>query len=276
MWKRLYRVVVTESWAAMEAPVRAPGQAGTGRRSPTFKAAVALLVGALMLTGLNFIVLGGAWQQAFQDAAWDLALGLPDGTAKDILLSFAPLYRHAAWTLGCVTFYFLLPALVVKGVFRERLRDHGLAWRGFVAHLPVYLLLLAPVLGCVVVASFSPAFQETYPFYRNPRGWGDLLAWESLYVLQFFSLEFFFRGFWLQSTKERLGALAVPAMVGPYVMIHFTKPAPEAIGALVAGTVLGVLALRTGTIWGGVFVHASVAVSMDLASLFQRGLLPFQ
>lgn len=276
MLERLYRTVVTDSLAEMDAFVVPPGTRGTGRRSPTFKALTALLAAALLLWGLNFVVLGGAWQSAFSDGMWDLAKSLPEGGAKEALLSLAPLYRHLAWTVGCLTFYFLVPALVVKGVFRERLRDHGLTGRGFLGHLPLYLLLLAPVLGCVAVAATSPAFQETYPFYRNPRGWADLLAWESMYVSQFFALEFFFRGFLLQSTKERLGVLAVPAMVGPYVMIHFTKPAPEALGALVAGTVLGVLALRTGTIWGGVFVHAAVAVSMDVTSLFQRGVLPFQ
>jgi hypothetical protein len=63
-------------------------------------------------------------------------------------------------------------------------------------------------------------------------------------------------------------------MVVPYMMIHFQKPAAEAFGAVIAGSVLGVLSLRTLTIWGGIFIHCAVAVSMDVMSLLQRGWSP--
>ena len=91
----------------------------------------------------------------------------------------------------------------------------------------------------------------------------------------FFALEFFFRGFMVHGLKYRMGIGAVVAMVIPYCMIHFSKPLPEALAAIVAGTVLGVLALRTRTIWGGVAIHCAVAVSMDWASLIQRGAIPW-
>ena len=271
MLRRLYQVVVLDSVSGMERCMQAPEGA---RRSPRFKAMTALGATAILLTLLNFVALSSEWQADLADRAWEFAIGLSDGPLKDALLAASPLFRHAAWTLGCISCYFLVPALIVVAVFREPLSEYGLTGRGFVRHLPIYLLLLAPVLVAVVIASGTEAFQETYPFYRNPHGWGDLLGWEALYASQFFALEFFFRGFLLHSLKGRLGVLAVPAMVVPYVMIHFTKPMPEAFGAVIAGTVLGVLALRTGTIWGGVFVHAAVAISMDVAALLQRGGLP--
>jgi membrane protease YdiL (CAAX protease family) len=271
MFRRLYTVVVLDSIVAMERCMEAPTAGG---RSPLFKAMTALGATSILLTLLNFVVLSGQLQADLADRAWEFANGLSDGALKDALLAASPLYRHAAWTLGCVTCYFLVPAFIVVAVFREPLSAYGLNGRGFVRHLPIYLLLLAPVLVAVVIVSGDEAFQGTYPFYRNPKGWIDMLGWELLYATQFFALEFFFRGFLLHATKQRLGVLAVPAMVIPYVMIHFTKPMPEAFGAVVAGTVLGVLALRTGTIWGGVFVHAAVAISMDVASLLQRGGLP--
>jgi membrane protease YdiL (CAAX protease family) len=37
----------------------------------------------------------------------------------------------------------------------------------------------------------------------------------------------------------------------------------------VAGIVLGTVALRTGSIWGGVLVHCAVAWSMDLLALYR-------
>ena len=99
----------------------------------------------------------------------------------------------------------------------------------------------------------------------------DFLLWEAFYVLQFFALEFFFRGFLLQGLKRYVGAYAVFFMAVPYCMIHFGKPMPETLGAIIAGVALGTLALRTGSIWSGVLIHASVAVSMDVLSMWQNG-----
>ncbi len=71
-----------------------------------------------------------------------------------------------------------------------------------------------------------------------------------------------------------MGSHAIWAMMVPYCMIHFGKPWPETVAAIVAGLALGTLALRYRSIWAGFLVHVSVAVSMDVASLIQRGELP--
>lgn len=59
-------------------------------------------------------------------------------------------------------------------------------------------------------------------------------------------------------------------MMVPYVVIHFSKPLFETIGAIVAGVVLGHLSLRTRSVAGGAFLHWAVAVAMDVAALAQR------
>ena len=97
--------------------------------------------------------------------------------------------------------------------------------------------------------------------------------WEIIYVGQFLSLEIFFRGFWLRGART-LGVGAIFSMLVPYVMIHFPKPYLEACGAIVAGTVLGSLSMRTGSIWAGFLVHSTVAILMDLLALDRRDRLP--
>jgi hypothetical protein len=52
-------------------------------------------------------------------------------------------------------------------------------------------------------------------------------------------------------------------MVVPYCMIHYGKPMAETCGAIFAGLVLGTIAMRTRSIWGGVAIHVCVALSMD-------------
>jgi hypothetical protein len=66
----------------------------------------------------------------------------------------------------------------------------------------------------------------------------------------------------------------VMAMVVPYCMIHFGKPWAECLAAILAGTVLGTLSLKTRSIWSGFLIHVTVAISMDLAALLQTRGLP--
>jgi membrane protease YdiL (CAAX protease family) len=53
-------------------------------------------------------------------------------------------------------------------------------------------------------------------------------------------------------------------------MIHFRKPLFETIGAVIAGSALGVLSLRTRSILGGFLIHVAVAISMDVAAILMR------
>ena len=51
------------------------------------------------------------------------------------------------------------------------------------------------------------------------------------------------------------GAGAIWSMVVPYCMIHYGKPYLEACAAIIAGVVLGSLAMRTRSIYAGFLVH---------------------
>ena len=52
-------------------------------------------------------------------------------------------------------------------------------------------------------------------------------------------------------------------------MVHFYKPMPEALGAIGAGLILGLLAWRSGTILFGWLLHYGVALTMDRLALQQ-------
>jgi membrane protease YdiL (CAAX protease family) len=172
------------------------------------------------------------------------------------------------WTGWRVGGYLVLPALVVLCMPGERLRDYYISLQGFISHLWIYLLMFALILPAVIVASTTSSFQHTYPFYKLAnRSAFDLWTWEAMYAAQFLSLEFFFRGFMLQGLRQAFGANAVFVMIVPYCMIHYGKPLPETIGAIGAGLILGTLAMRTRSIWGGVLIHMGVAITMDVLAL---------
>lgn len=73
--------------------------------------------------------------------------------------------------------------------------------------------------------------------------------------------------------KPRLGVSAVFVMVLPYCMIHFEKPLLESLAAIVAGVALGALSYRYRSIWLGIALHCSVALTMDVMALWRKGLL---
>jgi len=178
------------------------------------------------------------------------------------------------WVAACVGGYFVLPALYLKACGRDLL-DFGLRTHGLTAHLGIYAVLCGVVLVGVAGVSYLPDFQRIYPFYDfADRSWLDLLLWELAYAVQFFALEFFFRAFLLEGLRRTMGAGAVLVMLMPYCMLHFPKTGVESAASIIAGLVLGVMAMRWRSIWGGVLIHTTVAVSMDLASLLQQGRLP--
>jgi len=264
--RRSWRQWVTDPLAWVDRHAALP----PGRLSPTARATVVWITGALVLTFMSYGVLSAPTQHAIARGIIDLA-GWIDADLGASLEPFHPLLRIIVWSLGAFTLYFALPALVIRTVLGHRLVDYGLRFRGVGRHLWVYLLLFVPVFLMVLAVASAPDFQAKYPFYREPRGWEDMLIWEAFYALQFFSLEFFFRGFMLHGVKDLLGRHAIFAMVLPYAMIHFSKPFYESLGAIGAGCVLGLLSLRSGSVVGGFLIHVGVALSMDIAALLHRG-----
>jgi hypothetical protein len=189
--------------------------------------------------------------------------------------TYADLSWRVYWGLSRYLFY-LLPLAVWPIVFKESPLDLGLRLRGFREHAWIYLLCLVIVIPTMVVVSRTPDFSHYYPMYQGAgRSWIDFWIWEVVYIGQFLALEIFFRGFWLRGART-LGVGAIFGMVAPYVMIHFPKPYLEACGAIVAGTVLGSLSMKTGSIWAGFLIHSTVAILMDLLALEQSGRLPIR
>ncbi len=238
---------------------------------------VILLSTAVLLTGSKYF--GSINTQTLAGLAWALdACGVEEARSVLSKRFFDPtnprshLWRLHYWVAAHTVMYFVIPALLVKGLFRERLSDYGLKATGWYRRLWIYLAAFAVVLPCVWMVRGMAAFQRTYPFYKNAHAsLFDFLAWELGYALQFFALEFFFRGFMIHGLKRTFGAYAILVMTIPYCMIHFEKPLPETLGAIIAGVFLGGLSLWTRSIWLGVLIHVSVAVSMDLAAMHYRG-----
>lgn len=129
------------------------------------------------------------------------------------------------------------------------------------------------MLNLVWIVSYTDSFQNTYPFYRidyNHASIKHLFIWEGFYFLQFDGLEFFFRGYMVHALKKQFSLYSIFIMMIPYCMIHFGKPLPETVGAIFAGIILGILSMKSNSIWLGVLLHFSVAIAMDCFSLMHN------
>lgn len=183
--------------------------------------------------------------------------------------------HHLAWWVGTMLFvYLLVPILLIKFLFKEQIGDYGLKLKGAFKDWGLYAVMLIVMIPLVYYFSSTSSFQSRYPFYNPAKGeslWPNFWIWEMMYFAQFIGLEFFFRGFMTLGLRKRFGFYSIFIMTVPYCMIHFGKPMPETIGAIGAGLVLGTLSMKSRSIFMGVLIHYSVAITMDLCALWRKG-----
>ncbi len=139
----------------------------------------------------------------------------------------------------------------------------------------IMLLIMTPL---IFWASFQPDFQKVYPILKpwkllNPFGLSDiqqLAIHEVFYGLSFLTVETLFRGALVIGMVKLVGKDAILPMVAMYAFLHFGKPLGETIGSVFGGYILGVIALRSKHIFGGVLIHIGVAYLMEATALWQH------
>ncbi len=254
-----------------EAAIYRQQNAATGK--PDLRPAACLAITAVVLTMQEYY--GG--RQLYDQLIRPWLVELEQGGSRWVKLAkYDEYYGYLWWVTTRVVGYVLIPLPLWKLLFpKDSLLDMGFRLRGFFRHLWIYGLCLAVVLPAMLLVATQPDFGTYYPFYKHSsRSWFDFLAWELIYFIQFLALETFFRGWIVGALRKSLGSAAIFAMAVPYCMIHYGKPYLEAHGAIVAGVVLGSLAMRTRSIYSGFLVHITVAFLMDLLALWRRDALP--
>ncbi len=248
------------------------------------RAALAILVAVpVMLTFLDYY--GMPWHYPDHGVRrpmhrhWQMRRMKPplyEEFVQDLDVPGSPRIKHYMWWgICCLLFLVFLPMLVGWFFGRQSPRDLGLKVKGTGRDAWTYFLLFIMFFPIIYAISRTPEFQATYPFFKPTDGKldTDFFIFEVIYCLQFFAVEFFFRGFIVLGLKKALGWGSVLVSLAPYCMIHYYKPMPEAMGAIGAGLVLGALSWRTGTIVYGWALHYAVALSMDLLALKHLGLI---
>jgi membrane protease YdiL (CAAX protease family) len=261
------------TWRTLDAEARADQAIRAQTNEFDFRPAVCLTLVAMILTIQEYY--GG--RTLYEGVIRPELAALHDaGHTWLRAKKYDQLYSYVWWSAARVLGYVVVPVLVWKLCFpKDRILDFGLHVKGFLTHLWIYVGLLAIIIPVMLIVAQQPDFGSYYPFYKlSSRSWFDFLAWEAAYYLQFFALEFFFRGWMVGALRRNMGASAIFVMCVPYCMIHYGKPYLEAHGAIVAGVVLGSLSMKTRSIYAGFLLHVTVAAAMDFLSLWKRDALP--
>jgi len=272
----LWQKVFVEPWRKSGEESRAHLASPAGER-PDWQVVWVLITAAVCLTLLEYVGKAPHYERA---ASVLESLGFAEQAEQFLSAADDPRQREIVrltwWGVSCVICYLVLPVLVIRLVFKQRAADYGLRFQGMFQDAWIYGLMFAGMLPVVLTVSFSPRFLSMYPFYKlapDEPLWPRFLAYEMLYILQFVSLEFFFRGFLVHGTRLRFGFYSVLVMMIPYAMIHFGKPMAETLAAIAAGIVLGAMSLKTRSVWMGAALHVGVALTMDTLALWHKELL---
>lgn len=174
----------------------------------------------------------------------------------------------------------VIPLLVMLWIFDRKSHVGFYGLRLINVNFRPYFLMFLIIIPLTFSASFLPDFMDFYPVYKRSGGlyfssWAEVPVWvtkiifEVVYLLDFISVELFFRGFLIIGLMKYLGKEAVLPMAVTYVILHFGKPIGETISSAFGGYILGVFAYYSRNIWGGVFVHVGVALTMELFAFMQ-------
>ena len=184
-----------------------------------------------------------------------------------------PLYAFLYFAASSVVLRLVIPYLFVRFLLRQPPPAYGYVLRGGTRWRWVYLALFVAMVPVVMWASTRLDFQASYPQAKGIMEGSDIslplfVLYQAAYFMVFLSGESFWRGYMTFGLGRDLDIVALPWMVMLYSIGHYGKPLLEANAAIVAGFVLGYLALRHRSFFLGALLHWSIALTMDLAVLY--------
>lgn len=215
-----------------------------------------------------------------------LVLGMDRGSHfhSDIAEHFtnaytAPYIRRILSNLSSLILVVMPFYLIYKFLLKNEL-SHFYGIRREKVDLKPYGVMLLIMIPLIYAASFQEDFLAVYPTYDRAypsliiqkygiSNWWLMTIYEATYAFGFFIVELIFRGYFIFALVKYMGKEVVLPMAVTYCVLHFGKPLGEAISSYFGGYLLGVIALKTENIYGGILVHIGIALLMELFAFMQ-------
>jgi membrane protease YdiL (CAAX protease family) len=167
--------------------------------------------------------------------------------------------------LGALVLMGVIPALIVKFVFKESLADYGVCFGNRVRTVRSFLVA-APVIALIsYFAARNPSFWKEYPINHHAGASPQAFVLHALAYLMFYlGWEFQFRGFMQHGLQDSMGVgNAILVQVMASVIVHLGKPVGEIYGSIVGGLIWGLLAYHSRSLLSGLLQHFLLGILLD-------------
>ncbi len=189
------------------------------------------------------------------------------------------LLQNSQQIWGALVLFGLIPAAIVKLVFREKLSDYGLSLGIFRRTRNLTLMTVPVSIFAMYFAAQSAQYLSVYPY--NPwilGGFSSLFAGRMFLAIYFLlylvcyylSWEFFFRGFLQLGTESTLGCFNAVLVGTVFSTLAHLGPHPmeETLGAIAGGIIWGFFVYRSRSVAAGWAMHATLGIFMDFFLLY--------
>ena len=182
-------------------------------------------------------------------------------------ISFFTFFSGTTKIFGAFVIMGVIPVLIVRYVFKEKLSDYGLGPGNFKRTLR-NILIFAPIMIVLgILSGYHTGFYRVYPF--NPYAGCSLqylILHSILYFFFYYSAwEFMFRGFIQKGLESSTGpVVAILIQILASTMLHYGHPLSEVLGCIAGGFLWGFLVYRTRSIISGWVQHALLGVFLDV------------
>ncbi len=176
----------------------------------------------------------------------------------------------------------IIPMLMIRFVFKQSFREYGLGLGNVRLGMKMFLIIAVIWFPLTYFSARRPELSREYPLiYQGLSSaqikavfrWRTFIAFELLYSLFFFTVEFIYRGYMLLGLEKRFGNYAVLIQMIPYTLWHLPKPTTELLATPPWGFAVGALGLRIRSMWYAFAVHWLANVIMDILILHHRGVI---
>jgi len=181
-----------------------------------------------------------------------------------VLMFFISTSNYITWVAKSFILMFFIPTLFILFV---KYNPEKIGFNVNKIKLSLFYTILIIIIALPFLFYFSTdtSFKNYYPIWK---GQVNFLPAESLLFFSMLGVEFFFRGFLINTLTRYVNwkyAIVLQAIL--YMLIHIGKPAPEVLLSLFAGLVFGYAAYKTKSIVAPLTSHYSIAIIFDLLTV---------
>jgi membrane protease YdiL (CAAX protease family) len=170
-------------------------------------------------------------------------------------------------SIGASTTMLVLPLLLIKHIWNEKVSDYGLRLPEKVTYaVKLTSLTFIPLVPLTVLLSKATSFRS---FYMIDHPLSIIFFLELiLSLIYFLSEEFLFRGFLLFSLQQKLGWRGFWIVNIIFSLLHIGKASGEIFISFFIGIIFSYLSIKTRSILPAVVLHFSMAIMLNFLIFF--------